>query len=523
MIIGHCDAHWHDDPQQDFRYYLPILERGACCEFDLIGWTELAPDDVRPIVWQRSCREVSPRNYCSPLILAVYRTSTVAGAGVTTFCGRPSCRGSGRAGVTRGANPHDVGGNASANVCERLTMVNGRIPGWIGIVMAVAALAPAAAAQTQPFSSRTVETGGLKVTVGPLRMIMRGPMFPWAMQFDDGSIVVVASSGEEGGPVQYLRSTDQGETWRPFKRDPGYTLPMVLLRDGLSLFASTQPTPIPDRPGYYKTARFESKDRGLTCSGSGGELYLPPEVCSPKMPHMFHGNMIATSHGDLLSVMQGMETEAIPEWPEGGKTPYQCYLVKSTDQARTWRYVSHVASLRELTGPNAAALKTGWRTWGPCESALMEVGEGRLVCVMRTLNDDLEPLISAPSDSYRDLFSTLRGVDIYKGSLNLPDDKFFTLSKPTLPLIICYSEDGGEHWTPPAPMRKARLHAAAGLRRADSRPFRRRLALPSLGKRHLLQPRRRSSVVRCHQLCALLHYRLHRIGGDRAWPFSGIL
>lgn len=47
VIIGHCDAHWHDDPQKDFSYYLPILERGACCEFDLIGWTELAPDEIR--------------------------------------------------------------------------------------------------------------------------------------------------------------------------------------------------------------------------------------------------------------------------------------------------------------------------------------------------------------------------------------------------------------------------------------------------------------------------------------------
>jgi phosphotriesterase-related protein len=47
VIIGHCDAHWHEDPQKDFSYYLSILERGACCEFDLIGWTELAPDEIR--------------------------------------------------------------------------------------------------------------------------------------------------------------------------------------------------------------------------------------------------------------------------------------------------------------------------------------------------------------------------------------------------------------------------------------------------------------------------------------------
>ncbi len=47
VIIGHCDAHWHPNPQQDLDYYLPIIKRGACCQFDLIGWTELATDEIR--------------------------------------------------------------------------------------------------------------------------------------------------------------------------------------------------------------------------------------------------------------------------------------------------------------------------------------------------------------------------------------------------------------------------------------------------------------------------------------------
>ena len=47
VAIGHCDAHWHPDPDRDLDYYLPILERGAFCSFDLIGWGELAPDEIR--------------------------------------------------------------------------------------------------------------------------------------------------------------------------------------------------------------------------------------------------------------------------------------------------------------------------------------------------------------------------------------------------------------------------------------------------------------------------------------------
>ena len=47
VAIGHCDAHWHRDAEKDLEYYLPILRRGAFCQFDLIGWEELAPDAVR--------------------------------------------------------------------------------------------------------------------------------------------------------------------------------------------------------------------------------------------------------------------------------------------------------------------------------------------------------------------------------------------------------------------------------------------------------------------------------------------
>lgn len=326
----------------------------------------------------------------------------------------------------------------------------------IGAALLVVALVTSARAQQSPFQSQTYKRGNLTITVGEPRMIMRGPMFPWGMLFDDGSIVVIASSVEEGGPPAYVRSTDRGETWRPFKPPAGYCIPNVQLADGTAINASAMPPPIADRPGYFQVGRYESKDRGLSATFSSGTLYLPPDVCSPKKPHQFHGNTILTSRGELLSVMQGMEEQPVAGWPEGGETPFKCYLVKSTDQGHTWKYVSHVASLRDLAGPAAAALKTGWRTWGPCEAVVAEVGDGRLVCAMRTINDDLQPLIGPAADTYRDLFHTLRGADIYKGSLNLPDDKFYSLSPPTTPLLICYSDDGGEHWSKPVAMREAR-------------------------------------------------------------------
>ncbi len=47
VVIGHCDAQWHEDIERDLAYYLPIVEKGACCEFDLLGWEELMPDSAR--------------------------------------------------------------------------------------------------------------------------------------------------------------------------------------------------------------------------------------------------------------------------------------------------------------------------------------------------------------------------------------------------------------------------------------------------------------------------------------------
>ena len=47
VAIGHCDAHWHKTPDTDLSYYLSILNRGAYCQFDMIGWTQLVPDEIR--------------------------------------------------------------------------------------------------------------------------------------------------------------------------------------------------------------------------------------------------------------------------------------------------------------------------------------------------------------------------------------------------------------------------------------------------------------------------------------------
>src|SRR6476661_3930951 len=123
----------------------------------------------------------------------------------------------------------------------------------MGACLCAVAVVTTATAQQSPFESKTYEREGLKITVGQPRMILRGPMFPWGMLFDDGSIMVISSSVEEGGPPAYVRSSDRGETWRPFKPPAGYCIPNVQLPDGTAINASAMPPAIPDRPGYYQT------------------------------------------------------------------------------------------------------------------------------------------------------------------------------------------------------------------------------------------------------------------------------
>lgn len=47
VVIGHCDAHAHDDIDRDFDYYHTLLREGAWLEFDLFGWDELILDTQR--------------------------------------------------------------------------------------------------------------------------------------------------------------------------------------------------------------------------------------------------------------------------------------------------------------------------------------------------------------------------------------------------------------------------------------------------------------------------------------------
>jgi len=47
VVIGHCDAQYHQDIALDLEYFHELLKFGAMLEFDLFGWAEMGPDSVR--------------------------------------------------------------------------------------------------------------------------------------------------------------------------------------------------------------------------------------------------------------------------------------------------------------------------------------------------------------------------------------------------------------------------------------------------------------------------------------------
>jgi hypothetical protein len=329
---------------------------------------------------------------------------------------------------------------------------------WFVAALLTVPAGMAAAAETvleqprSPFPGYQVERGALRISVGEIRTIARGPMFPTPLiRLANGTLILTMASGQEHAPRAYLISADLGETWRPLERAAGIESgpSAIQLADGTLLLFGYDTTPIAEEPGWRRTTRWESQDNGRTFTGplTDGRLYLPPDRFVASQQQWFHGNLLQLPDGTLLAAMQG----AVPAAPA---LQFRTYLAQSSDQGKTWQFVSMVAELDKISDPEGRMRKDGWGLWGPCEQTIAHLGAERLLSVARLANDDATPLRGPLSDTYRDLSYTISGAEDPHHAP--PATKYFSLGPPSVPLTIAFSADAGKTWSTPALMRQAR-------------------------------------------------------------------
>lgn len=312
---------------------------------------------------------------------------------------------------------------------------------------------PSAIAPQSPFPGRTERRGNWLITLSNTRVVLRGSMFPMLVKHRDGGITLNGALNEEHSPRIAIRSDDISHTWR---RSP-IDLPECAggnffdLPDGRTISLWYHTTPIANEPGWYTTTRWESRDdvRTLSPAISDGRVFLPPEHFDPARPQWFHGNVVTLSDGRLLAVLTSVERS------EHAFYPFCVFVAESTDGGKIWKYVSHVASLSTIDGLTPS-MTAGWRLHGPCEPNIVHLGNDELLCVMRLVNDDLTPPLSEPSDSYHDLSCTVPAEGIHPDQSPTRAGCFYSLSQPSVPLIVSRSNDGGRTWSRATPMTQAR-------------------------------------------------------------------
>ena len=277
-----------------------------------------------------------------------------------------------------------------------------------------------------------------------------GRRSPLPVRFKNGTILL--NGGSKLGS-QMIRSEDNGFSWRPQQTQVSH-LNTVELDDGTLLVIDFAPKPVDGKPGEYTTKRWTSKDQGrtLTESPKPAVLKLPPKLFDPKRVYWFHGNLVQLADKSVATVMQG-------ESMVDGKQQWRTFLVRSTDGGETWNYVSMIADERGIAPIRAKLEQSGFVAYGSVEPTLADLGDGQLICITRTANDESkipETQYSPPSETYHDLNNTISGDGIHKSMTTLPADKYYTLGPPNAPLILMRSGDNGKTWSAPAVMKQPR-------------------------------------------------------------------
>ncbi|MCC6681251.1 MAG: exo-alpha-sialidase [Phycisphaeraceae bacterium] len=307
---------------------------------------------------------------------------------------------------------------------------------------AASAHQPDDVAVTSAWPARTIEQDGDRVTVGPVRVLLRHARSPMLVTRDNRLML----TGD-----RTISSEDHGQTWRPHSTKFNQ-LNTIFLQDGRVLAMRYDPKPVPDSSGQYQTDRWFSSDGNQPFEPTEpATVHLPADRFDPEFLQWFHSGLVQLPGGDLLSVMQGQElVDALD-----AVTPWRLFLVRSNDLGKTWHYVSTLADYARMAPIRPQLQARGWRIYGGVEPTLLAIDEQNLICVARTVDDESyldQRVIGQPQTTYHDLSYTVRGDEIYPDVARLPSDNYYEPGPLSAPLIIMRSSNGGKTWSMPRAM-----------------------------------------------------------------------
>ena len=222
--------------------------------------------------------------------------------------------------------------------------------------------APPEMSEYRDFAVRVRGNPRFEVTVEWRALLGPGTHFAEFAKLTDGSVLA-------HGKV----SRDGGRTWQPLNQ-----IPMAhQLSSGEILGLAFHTEPVPERPGHLVGTRFVSSDGGKTVQQEQIQLHVAEAIggighAAVNGP-LFYRSIIEQPDGRLLAAMYGwFRGDDVPVPGQAGSTYYRTFLVSSSDDGKTWAFLSTVA------------YDPGIGTEGYCEPAIRRLPNGDLLAMLRT-------------------------------------------------------------------------------------------------------------------------------------------
>ena len=181
---------------------------------------------------------------------------------------------------------------------------------------------------------------------------------------------------------------------------------------------------IPDLAVGFGDSQVED-DWGAGCMGSG---------------------IIQTENGDVIAAMYGQfkqDKSKLAYFEKYDFFQYRTWLIVSHDNCRTWEYLSTVADCMTYPIPDAE---------GYCEPDLLYLGNGRILCVMRTQGHEVyTPMTRSFSNDYGKTWSAPVEINPYGVLPRLIKMRngVTLCCSGKWDIFLLASEDDGETWSKP--------------------------------------------------------------------------